>query len=548
MAAQLWGWLGQHDDPLEGKALAEKMLREMLGLDALRSALPAELNGTALRPSRLSAAAQSALLSRFGFDGFSVDPDSRAAFSLGQSYPDQLARRAGIVADPVDAVVSPANSAQANDLLQRASKLGFCVMASGGATNVTGGFAVHDQRPRVAASMLRMNRLIAVNEPDLTAEAEAGIRLPELEEQLNARGFTLGHFPQSFHGATLGGSIAAHGSGQRSAGYGRMSDMLISATLATPRGLWTSEAQRHTADGPWLGGLVTGSEGLFGLIVSVTVRIKRKPETVEDCAWYLPSFDAALGAASQLAQSDASLSMLRVSDAAETRFLGQFRLAMKGMERATALERVALAVKRAPSNPVLLLAGFEGGRGRFADVISEVGRIIGKAGGVSLGRGPGVSWRKSRYDLPYLRESLLRRGIGVDTFETVAPWSRLAELKSEVGAAFDHAMAATLGERLRGVLMCHLSHSYPEAGCLYFTAIFPQAEDRLGQWRLIKTGISTAIGTSGGAASHHHGVGVDHAEMARAGKGEIGVELLRALKATLDPENLLVSGMGRLLA
>ncbi len=547
MATQLWGWLGQQDDPLQGKALAEQMLRQMLGLDLVNINMPTDFDAGALRPSRLSSLAQVELLRRFGPDGFSVDPAIRAAHSLGQSYPDQLSRRSGVIPDPVDAVVWPANDTQANDLLQRASKFGFCVMPAGGATNVTGGFASNDQRPRVAASMLKLNRLLAVNETDLTADIEAGIRLPDLEKQLNARGFTFGHFPQSFHGATLGGAIAAHGSGQRSAGYGRISDMLVSATLATPRGVWTSEAQRHTADGPWLGGLVTGSEGLFGLITSATVRIKRMPETVEDRAWYLPSFEAAVITARQLVQSGSGLSMIRASDEAETGFLGQFRLAMKGMERAGALERVALAVKRAPANPVLLLTGFEGDSRRCAEVFAETGRIVQKAGGVSLGKGPGASWRKSRYDLPYLRESLLRRGIGVDTFETVAPWSRLAELKAAVGAAFDRAMAATLDGDRRGVLMCHLSHTYPEGACLYFTAIFPQSGDRLAQWQMLKSAVSDAISTGGGAASHHHGVGSDHAAMARLEKGEIGIDLLRALKNAFDPENLMVSGMGRML-
>ena len=220
---------------------------------------------------------------------------------------------------------------------------------------------------------------------------------------------------------------------------------------------------------------------------------------------------------------------------------------MKGAGRAGALERVALAVKRVPANPVLLLAGFEGDGRRGAEVFVEAGRIAHKAGGVSLGQRPGASWRKSRYDLPYLRESLMRRGIGVDTFETVAPWSALAELKLAVGAAFKHAMESAPGGAKRGVLMCHLSHSYPEAACLYFTAVFPQAEDSLGQWRAIKAQISAAIEEGGGAASHHHGVGFDHAAMARLEKGEIGVGLLRAMKNELDPKNLLVSGMGRLL-
>jgi alkyldihydroxyacetonephosphate synthase len=196
---------------------------------------------------------------------------------------------------------------------------------------------------------------------------------------------------------------------------------------------------------------------------------------------------------------------------------------------------------------VLAIAGFEGEGPRCAAVFAETGRVMQAAGGVPLGAGPGASWHKSRYDLPYLRESLLRRGIGVDTFETVAPWSRLAELKLAASAAFERAMAATLDGNRRGALMCHLSHSYPEGACLYFTALFPQAKDRLGQWRMVKSEISNAISASGGAASHHHGVGSDHAAMARLEKGGIGLDLLRALKNAFDPENLMVSGMGRML-
>ncbi|MGB8816742.1 MAG: FAD-binding oxidoreductase [Rhizobiaceae bacterium] len=547
MAAQLWGWLGQGDDPLEGKALAERLLCDMLGLDGLRHVAPMAFDEKSLRLSRLNRGAQTELATRFGPDGFTVDPLERAALSLGQSYPDQLARRAGRISDPVDAVVSPPDSDGALELLSMAARLGFCVTPSGGATNVTGGFASADIRPRVAASMRRMNRLLDLNETDMTTEAEAGMMLAELEAILNLRGYGLGHFPQSYHGVTLGGAVAAHGSGQRSNGYGRMADMVLSARLATPRGIWSTEMHRHSASGPWLGGLVAGSEGLLGLITSVRLRIRKKPQVIDDRGWLAPSFEAAMNAARALVQCGAGLSMIRISDEIETDFLGRFRLAMKGLNAPAALERLALQFKRAPDRGALVIAGFEGDSGRRADVMAEAQSEMRKHGAVSLGGSPGASWRKSRYDLPFLRESLLLRGIGVDTFETVAPWSRLAELKAAVGQAFDRAMSGSISGDTRGVLMCHLSHSYPEAACLYFTALFAQSDDPLSQWKKIKTEISQAIGAHGGAASHHHGVGSDHAAMARSEKDSIGLDVLRSLKHTLDPENILVTGMSRLL-
>ena len=308
MQSQLWGWLGQAKDPLDGKPLAERMLCRMLGLDRFQALPPVFFDEAGVRTSRLSQQALTELEMRFGLEGFALDPLTRASLSFGQSYPDQLLRRAGIVADPVDAVVFPASGQDALELLVLAKRYGFCVTPTGGATNVTGGFASADDRPRIAASMRRMNRLLGINETDMTAEAEAGILLPDLEAQLNARGYTLGHFPQSYHGVTLGGAVAAHGSGQRSNGYGRMADMLLSATLATPRGIWSTEAQRHSACGPWVGGLVAGSEGLFGLITSVRLRIRQKPQVIDDRGWLLPSFEAATDATRKLVQGGAGLS------------------------------------------------------------------------------------------------------------------------------------------------------------------------------------------------------------------------------------------------
>ncbi len=546
--AQIWGWLGQSDDPLEGKPEAEALLRRMLGMAELPHLPPAIFEPERLRASRLGDDVLRALAARFGGEGFTADPTVRAMTSLGQSYPDQLARRAGTVDDPVDAVVRPDNEEDALALLELAKERGFCVMAAGGGTNVTGGFATGDRRPRVAADMRRMKRLLRVNETDLVAEAEAGISLPDLEAELGVRGFTLGHFPQSFHGATLGGSLSAHGSGQRSNGYGRIAEMMLGATLATPQGRWTTEMQRHAASGPWLGGLIAGSEGLFGLITSVRFRIHRKPQRIDDRGWLLPSFDVATEAARTLVQSGAGLSMIRISDESETEFLGQFRLAMKGLIDPPLIERLLLGIKRAAANPALVIAGFEGEGGRHAEAVIEAERVFKRAGGVSLGSRPGTSWRKGRYELPYLRESLMRRGVGVDTFETVVAWTKLGVVHHAMLAALHDVIGGTLKPgKGNGKVLCHLSHSYPEGACLYFTALFPQAQDRLAQWQAIKSAVMETLKRQGAAASHHHGVGADHAELVRAEKGPIGVEALRALKMALDPDGIMVSGMGRLL-
>ncbi len=127
-----------------------------------------------------------------------------------------------------------------------------------------------------------MDRILTLSKIDRTVTGEAGIALTALEAALAPDWLTIGHYPQSFEGATLGGSIIANGSGQRSDRYGRIADNLVSARVATPSGLWSSENFRHAASGPWLGGLVAGSEGLFGILTDATLRLHATPEHVED--------------------------------------------------------------------------------------------------------------------------------------------------------------------------------------------------------------------------------------------------------------------------
>jgi alkyldihydroxyacetonephosphate synthase len=546
--AQLWGWLDQGEqDPLAGKPVAEAYIQDMLGLRRLKLTMPLPFDPAKVRPSRLTRKARSALLDRFG-EGFSEDPALRARKSLGQSYPDQIRRRLGVIDNPVDAIVCPANLGDALALLKLAADHRMRVKAAGGTTNVIGAFdARADRRPVIAADMTRMNKVIEISVMNRTATAEAGVLLPDLEAALSQHSLTLGHFPQSFHGATLGGSIACNGAGQRSDGYGRIADSLISAVVATPSGEWRTQPFRHASEGPWLGGLLAGSEGMLGLICAVTLKVFAKPQAVEDRAWFLPDFETGADIIRELAQEGHALSMLRLSDEDETGFLSGFRLAMAGKDRAGILQRAFLRLKHAPTRPALLIAGFEGRAGERDAAYQRLNALAKVRNGVSLGAGPGASWRKSRYDLPYLRESLMRRGLGVDTFETAVPWSRISELRTHVTGTLREITASTLGAQSgRAAVMCHLSHCYPEGACLYFTLIFPREDNALRQWRIIKSSVNAAISGGGGAVSHHHGVGADNADTLADVKGDTGRRMLAALKAELDPGNVLASGMERI--
>ena len=538
---RLWGWLGpDHADPLANAPMAERWLAQLFGLEKLTPTPPVELDTAGVTPSRLDGAMRAALEKALPSGSVSYDPADRAAASLGQSYPDQLQRRAGRVAKPVDGLAMPASHDEAQALLDAAARTGFRVSVSGGASSVTGALDVQSGKPVVACSMLKMNRVLAISQTNHVLTAGPGAFLPDIETALAQKGLTLGHFPQSFHGATLGGSIAANGAGQRSDLYGRIADNLISVRMATPSGEWRSEPFRHAAAGPWLGGLAAGSEGLFGIITEATVRLHERRSQIKDIAWMAPDFGAAMEAARHIAQSEARIAMVRISDAAETGFLGGFRLARAGRSRPAFVERAVLAFKRAPANPCLVIIGMESNHGHSDVDFAVIRRAMKMAGAVLLGEGPGRSWQKSRFEAPHLREALMARGLGVDTYETAANWSALPALHVAVTRALQDAAGKT---GVKAAVFCHLSHSYADGACLYFTAAFPRAADEHGQWLTLKKAATDAILANGGALSHHHGMGADHAPWAKQANGEKSLSVLASLARSFDPQGIMATGL-----
>ena len=165
--------------------------------------------------------------------------------------------------------------------------------------------------------------------------------------------------------------------------------------------------------------------------------------------------------------------------------------------------------------------------------------LLRGGGGVALGRRPGDAWRRTRYQGPYLRDTLLDRGVMAETLETATTWSNLDALYRSVAAA----LRSTLKERgTPAFVLCHVSHLYRSGASLYFTFFARQEDDAMGQWQAAKAAASEAIVAGGGTITHHHAIGRDHARWMTAEVGEMGVELLRAAKERLDPAGIMNPG------
>ncbi|MCP2164277.1 FAD-binding oxidoreductase [Goodfellowiella coeruleoviolacea] len=478
-----------------------------------------DLSTVQLPAAVLPEAARSALAAAVGAEHVSTAAEDRLAHTRGWSTPDLLRLRRGDVADAPDAVVFPGTHDEVVDVLAVCARHRVAVVPFSGGTSVVGGLtpARAGFSGVVALDVRRLCRLVALDEVSRTATLQAGLRGPVAERLLNERGFTLGHFPQSFQGASIGGFAAARSAGQASAGYGRFDEMVVGLELATPRGTLALGHAPKSAAGPDLRHLVLGSEGALGVITSVRVRVRPVPASRVYEGWRFPSFAAGTTALRALAQDGPLPTVLRLSDELET----------------------AVTLAGGPGG-CLVVTGYEGGAAEVAARRAAASAVLAELGGTPLGPEPGEAWRSGRYQAPYLRDALLDAGALAETLETAAFWSELPALRAAVTDALTTALAEA---GTPAVVLCHISHVYETGASLYFTVVCAQADDPLAQWAAAKQAATAAILRRGAAVTHHHGVGTDHRAAHAEQVGPLGTDLLRAVKRALDPAGVLNPGV-----
>jgi alkyldihydroxyacetonephosphate synthase len=480
----------------------------------------------------LSIVGRAALESVVGAEHLLLDRDSRLGRSGGMSYVDLLRHRGcGELAVP-DAVVLPGDPDEVVAVLKACAEHDIGVIPFGGGTSVVGGVtALRGGKPSVIVlDLARLNRLVSIDPLSRLVVLQAGVRATDAERMLAAHGFTLGHFPQSFERATIGGFAATRSAGQASAGYGRFEDMVDGVRLATPVGELHLGVAPATAAGPDLKQLVIGSEGAFGVITEVTLRVRPVPTHTRYEGYFLNGWDKATAAVRDLAQHRVLADVTRLSDTEET----EVQLALTGGVKAGAV-RAYLRARRI-GDPCLLILGWEAGSaGELAVRRAATLRTLRAHQYVRLGKPIGEAWRHGRFSGPRQRDSLLDAGVCVETLETATHWSQLSTLRTAVRGALQRSLS-------RAVVMCHVSHAYETGASLYFTVLAARAdEDPIGQWQRAKRAASEAIAPLG-TITHHHAVGTDHAPYLAGEVGALGIDVMTAVKRAFDPTGVLNPG------
>ncbi|MCQ2463240.1 MAG: FAD-binding oxidoreductase [Clostridia bacterium] len=471
-----------------------------------------------------------------GADFVSTTDYDRLSVAYGFTGYDLLRLRHKRIDCVPDVVVYPATTAQVEKIVKYVVENGIPLYVYGGGSSVTRG--VEPVKGGITLDMRkRFNKVISFNEIDQTITVQAGLSGPDLEKILHEapqrfgakRAYTCGHFPQSFEFSSVGGWTVTRGAGQNSTYYGCITDIVLSQKYATPIGTIQTSHYSREATGPNLNQIMMGSEGTFGVLTEVTLKVFRwMPENRKRFSYMFRDWDTAMVAAREMMQCECGFSsVFRLSDPEETSLMLKL-----------------YNVDDTPLNPLLdkfgykdmercLFLGFtDGEKGYSANVAKNIMKIALKHGGMPLTGYVTKSWEKGRFNDPYLRDTLMDFGIITDTLECTVNWSNMAQVHRDVRKVC-HALPNT-------VVTTHMSHCYPQGANLYFIFLTKMQDEE--EFKRYHTTILDAIQRSGAAISHHHGVGKMFAPWLEGYVGEKEFGVFKTLKNYFDPDYLMNPG------
>jgi alkyldihydroxyacetonephosphate synthase len=416
----------------------------------------------------------------------------------------------GEVAARAAAVARPTSTEEMAAVLRVCNEARVPVTAAAGRSGVCGASVpVHGG---LVLDLCALAGIVDVDQESLVLDVLPGTFGTWLEHTLRAEhGATLGHWPQSIDLSTVGGWLACRSAGQYSTRYGKIEDMVVGldVVLADGRVVHTGGAPR-AAVGPDLTQLFVGSEGTLGVITGARLRLHPAPRMERRAAFGFRTFSDGIDACRSVLHRGATPAVLRLYDAAEA-------------------DR---SYQTGDRNVLLVL---DEGDGELVEGVMDV--VLEEcvdAGAEILDAELVGRWLERRNDVAAL-EALISRGYVVDTMEVAARWAALPKMYAEATDAI-LAVGGTL------VASAHLSHSYPDGACLYFTfAGQPAAEGREAYYRAAWDAGTAAVLAAGGALSHHHGVGLNRARFVRDALGE-AFDVLVAVKQALDPHGILNPG------
>ncbi|MGY5765456.1 FAD-binding oxidoreductase [Brachybacterium sp. DNPG3] len=542
-----WGWgLDDVAFRFDNKPLFAPFAKSKIGVD-LASRGPVDeprLEDHEVPASRLEAGVRAQLVGVVGEDNLLDDDEIRLVHSFGRSLTDLFRVRTGDFGRPVDAVVYPADEDEVAAILRIVLAEDLVLIPYGGGSCISGSVTPErdEERQVLTMNLGRLRSVVAIDDTSGLARVQAGVYGPDLEDQLQADGWTMGHFPDSFTYSTLGGWAATRSSGMQSDKYGDIEDIVRGMRVVHPDGVVVTKAIPGRDSGPSVHEMLLGSEGRLGIITEVTVQVHRIAPVRQVIAYMYPDWEHGIRGMHAIARStDVTPTFTRLSDGPETAFslsMVKEPSSTKGKVAAKVQDGLFAYLRSqgwdTSDEMCISYVCFEGTKSSVEQQKSIVKRIVKANGGITLGAGPGAIYDQKKFDTPYLRDFLLNYQVFGDVCDTGATWSNINEVHAKVYEAF-FAAQEELG--LRGFMFCHMSHSYHSGACLYFTFAFEYTseETALAEYTNAKSAVQQAFVDLGSTVSHHHAVGTEHRPWIVDDIGEVGVRMVKGLFADNDP-------------
>ncbi|HSP98269.1 MAG TPA: FAD-binding oxidoreductase [Candidatus Dormibacteraeota bacterium] len=411
-------------------------------------------------------------------------------------------------------VVRPASTDEVAAILRYANERRVPVVPYGGGSGVGGG--VLPDGGTIVVDLRRLDQLLELNETALQVRVQAGMFGDRFEEALQARGYSMGHWPQSVALSTVGGWIATRAAGQYSTRYGSIEDMLLGleAVMADGRVVRVKSTPRRSA-GPDPRHLFLGAEGTAGIVTEATLKIFPLPDSRRLLSFAFPDFDSGLEAIRHIVRAGWRPPVVRLYDAMETgRHFGQWQ----------------------QDDRCFLLLVSEGPASLAAAEAEACNAACTGHGGEPVGDAPVHHWLAERNNVPSLM-SFIERGFVLDTIEVAVEWDRIHTLYAEVVAAM-----RTVKNLI--VISGHSSHSYPQGTNIYFTFVAKPDDPAAAELTYLECWKQAMDATlrAGGTICHHHGIGRLRMPWMAAEHGS-ALDLMRAVKHALDPNGILNPGV-----
>ena len=526
---------------------------EVLGVEIRPGDISAENDEKPVSEPRVNEGFFAAVHAGFGADQVSLDPGERLVHSHGQLSVDEVYRV--LYGDPlprtVDMVLYPQGEEEVRTIVRLANRHHVCLVPYGGGTNVSGALSCPpgEQRSIVSVDMRRMNRVLWMDEENLQACIEAGISGKQMEEELNARGYTSGHDPDSIEFSTLGGWISTNASGMKKNKYGNIEDIVLEATLITPTGdVEARKATPRNSTGVQPRVFLFGSEGNFGIITKAILKVHPLPQARRYGSLIFPSLENGVRFLKEVRREEVLPASIRLLNNSQFRFGQALKPApsfFKGMVQGAQKFLLLKILGFKPLEMAACTIVMEGSRREVRHQKKAIFRTARKHGGISGGAANGRRGYMLTFGIAYIRDFFNQFRILGETFETSVPWDCIHPVC--------HAVEEKLAEQCRAhqvpgkpFLSYRVTQTYHTGVCIYFTlAICGEGlEEADAVFHRIEHSLRQTILDHGGSLSHHHGVGKIRRDFLPQVQTDNSLQVLRQAKKAMDPNNVFAIGNG----